>query len=138
MGVQIFYSLHRNEAVSPQEGETYYAYHPGKPAFEATTRAEIQHTSFQDHRAGIPRENKISTRAETSDGTVVVFLRNGYAEAKEVLLTLPTMENLTPSKAVPFSMTLEPQTERFAVVLKQRDVMKPFRYATEWQYRDAR
>ncbi len=75
---------------------------------------------------------------EKIDGAVVLFLRNGFAEAKEILLTLPTMENLSPSKTVPLSMVVEPQTERFAVILKQRDFTVPFRYQTEWKYRSAK
>lgn len=126
---------HRNEAIAPKEGETYFAYHPGKPAFKAVPRSEMNHTSYQNHQKGIPQENKISTRAETSNGTVILFLRNGYAEAKEVLLTLPTMENLSPSQALPLTMKLGPRSERFAVILKQKDTMKPFRYETAWQYR---
>ncbi|MEM7602099.1 MAG: M23 family metallopeptidase, partial [Verrucomicrobiota bacterium] len=125
-------------AASPQQGQTYYAVHPGKPRFPSPQNRATQLTLLEGHKASIPREDKISTRAENIDGAVVLFLRNGFAEAKEVLLTLPTMENLSPTKTVPLSMVVEPQTERFAVVLKQQDLTTPFRYQTEWKYRNAR
>ena len=127
----------QKEAISPTQGQIYYAYHPGKPAFSAPASRAADLTNLESHRTEIPRENKISTRAETIDGAVVVFLRNGYTEAKEILLTLPTMENLNPSKTVPLSIVVEPQTERFAVLLKQRDFTIPFRYETAWKYRSA-
>ncbi|MDF1826369.1 MAG: M23 family metallopeptidase [Verrucomicrobiales bacterium] len=129
---------HRNEAVSPREGDTYFASHPGKPPFNIPTGSETMEAPLQTNETGVPLENAISTRAETNNGTVTLFLRNGFSEAKEVLLTLPTMENLTPSKTIPLTMKLEPQSEQFAVTLKQRDSKKPFRYQTEWQYRSAR
>ncbi|MDF1659809.1 MAG: M23 family metallopeptidase, partial [Verrucomicrobiales bacterium] len=127
----------RNEAVSPEQGKTYYAYHPGKPAFNPSSNRTSDLTTLESHRTGISRDDKVSTRAENIDGAVVVYLRNGYTEAKEISLTLPTMENLSPSKNVPLSMIVEPQTERFAVILKQRDFTIPFRYQTEWKYRTA-
>lgn len=129
---------HRNQAVSPEAGKSYYAFHPGKPAFTVAPTRPAVNTSYESHRDRIPRENRISTRAETIDGAIVLFLRNGYPEEKEVLLSLPTMENLTPSRQVPLALTVEAQTERFAVILKQRDLTTPFRYQTEWKYRGRR
>lgn len=123
-------------AISLEAGRSYLAAHPGGSPLAPQESLETQIRRFKSHETSIPGENKISTRSETIDGAVVLFLRNGYPEAKEILLSLPTLENLVPEENLPLSLVLGPRTERYAILLKQKDLTQPFRYRTEWKYRN--
>tara|TARA_R110002096_G_scaffold82164_17_gene191159 strand:- start:37 stop:1248 length:1212 start_codon:yes stop_codon:yes gene_type:complete len=127
---------HRNQAVDLVPGAHYFAYHPGKPSFEAVFPKVITNEDYKDYKEPIPQDNQMSGREETIDDTVVFFIRNGFPIAKVITFDIPKLENLAASKPLPITLTLEPLTEQFVVFARQKSIIKQFRYKTHWDYRN--
>ena len=132
-----FYN-HLGEVGPVSTGVSYYAFHPDKPAFATTFGSAITNDAYDNYQQSIPENNKISDRAEKTDGTTVLFVRNGYPVAKKIEITMPRLENLTASKETPLSMIVEPLTERFVLFVREKQTGTPHRYRMSWRYTDAR
>ncbi len=129
---------HNQEAVFLEPGETYYSFHPGKPHFETVFGKDITNADYDQYSEVIPAENRISIREEVIDDTILLFVRNGFDVAKEFELILPELHNLNVSKPLPLTVTIEPETERFLLFLRQNESRDPYKYTSKWEYRDAK
>ena len=129
-----FYN-HLGEVVDPEAGERYFALHPGKPKFEAKFPPDPTNADFEAHKETIPKDNRISSREVEIDTTTVIYIRNGFAEAKEIEFAMPQLDNLTASKPVPLKMTVEPATERFVLFVRHKDLEQQTRWRINWTYK---
>lgn len=125
---------HEGKPVSLDAGQAYYAFHPGKPRFETLLGSEISKRDFASYRRSISADQAISTREETIDGTILLFVRNGFDDPKRFRLEFENLENLDPSRPVPLGITVEPRSERFLLYLRPRDPLRPYRYKTRWSH----
>ena len=132
-----FYN-HLGEVGPADVGVGLYAYHPGKPPFETTFAKKISTADYASYKKTIPQSNQISERAETIEGTVVLFIRNGYPDAKEIEISMPRLKNLSPSINLPLTIIVEPMTERFALFVREVTAGEPYKYRISWSYRDAK
>ena len=129
---------HLRKAVPPEAGEIYYALHPGKPAFEAVFPEPPTNADYADHRAEVPKNNKVTSREEMIDTTTVLFIRNGFPVAKQIKIEMPQLRNLKASKEFPLTMVVEPMTERFLVLMRPEELALPTRYRASWNWEDAK
>ena len=132
-----FYN-HLGKTGPAEVGIGLYAFHPGKAPFEAIFGKTINNTDYAGYKRIIAQSNTISDRTESIDGTIVVFIRNGYSIAKEIEINMPLLQNLSASKSLPLTLTLEPMTERFALFVREINPGEPYNYRIKWNYRDAK
>ena len=129
-----FYN-HLGEAVAPEAGERYFAFHPGQPKFEAKFPPEPTNAAFESHREKIPKDNRVSSREVEIDTATVIYIRNGFDEAKEIDITMPQLQNVEASKSLPIKMTVEPLTERFVIFVRHQDLEQQTRWRISWRYK---
>ena len=125
---------HDGKPVTLDPGKAYYAFHPGKPPFDTEFGTEISNRDFVSYRRSIPAGNEMTTREEAVDGTILLFVRNGFDTPKRFALDFDQLENLTASKPVPLRITVEPRSERFLLFLRPRDPFLPYQYRTRWTH----
>jgi murein DD-endopeptidase MepM/ murein hydrolase activator NlpD len=130
-----FYN-HLGEAEPAGVGVGLYAFHPGQPPFETRFGAAISNANYADYKQTISPSNTISDRAETIDGTTVIFIRNGFPVAKRIEISMPQLSNLTPSRELPLTLVLQPLTEIFALFVRESEAGSSYRYRIKWTYWD--
>lgn len=122
--------------VSLEPGNAYYAFLPGNPPFPVIFGNKITNAAYASHSKRIPQNDKLETRKETVDNTVVFFVRNGFPVKKQFTFTMPQLENMVTSKTVPLSILVPPSTEKFLLFARQKTPGQPYRYRTKWEYKD--
>lgn len=132
-----FYN-HLGEVGRIEVGVGLYAFHPGKPPFKATFGKTISNADYISYKKTIAQTNSISYRAESIDGTIVLFIQNGYPVAKEIEISMPRLKNLAASKSLPLTLTIKPMTERFALFVRAIEPSESFNYRIKWAYRDTK
>jgi murein DD-endopeptidase MepM/ murein hydrolase activator NlpD len=125
--VPIKFSGHDGKPVEPQEGKYFYSVHPGKPAFPIRLGSELTNEDYTSYTAPAKSAGKIDLRFERIDSTYVVYVSNGFPEAREITVQF-TLRRLTPSRPNPLTLTVPPKTENFLVLLKAAPK------ATSWEY----
>lgn len=121
-------------AIDPEEGAIYYAYHPGEPPFDIVFGADLRNEDFADFSGRTSARETIDFRVEQTDLTYVVFMGNGfdYAIDAEVSLRLDSMLSSVES---PISIRLEAGEERFLTILRPRENASSWRYGYSVSYR---
>jgi murein DD-endopeptidase MepM/ murein hydrolase activator NlpD len=125
--VPIKFLGHHGGPVDPVEGEYFYSLHPGKPPFPVLLGNRLTNEDYLSHTAPAKAAGKIELRFERIDSTYVVFVSNGYPEAREITVQF-SLRRLTPSLTNPVTLRVEPKTEKFLVLLKAAPK------ATSWEY----
>lgn len=115
------------EALAPEEGRFYYAYHPGGPAFEAEFGRDILASDFAGYAERFTAEEDIDVRIEQVDLTFVVFVQNGFDREVEVEIALD-LRGLRSDNGRRITRTVPPRTEVFLTILR------PIQGASSIQY----
>ena len=123
-----------NKAITPEEGKTYYSFHPGKPKFEIVLGINIKNEDYDNYKETISNNNKIDIRTETIDETILIFVKNGYKEECEVTVDF-TLINLTASKQIPVITKIPPLTEIYLLFLRVKKIGEPTQFGAKTSYR---
>ena len=123
-----------NKAVTPEEGKTYYSFHPGKPKFEIVLGINIKNEDYNNYKEPTSNNNKIDIRTETVDEIILIFIKNGYREECEVKVDF-SLVNLTASKQIPITVKTPPLTEIYLLFLKLKNLGEPSQYSIKTSYR---
>lgn len=132
------FTNHEGETVSGdmEEGRYYYARHPGREPFEATTGTDLTNEDFADHEEPVDRTDSISFETDEVDDTIVVFVRNGYDHAVTVETDLQ-LQGLEASTGETIDLELPALTERFLTILRPKDSYSRYRYGFNYSYSPA-
>lgn len=114
-----FFSYEGN-AISLEEGEFYYSYHPGKEKFQVITDKNINEDIYKNHNAIIEKINKISFREEVIDNTRIIFIQNGFERDVKAEIRL-SLQNFVSSQGEIIRMILPSLTEKFLTILRVKD-----------------
>ncbi|MEM5947261.1 M23 family metallopeptidase [Spirochaetia bacterium 38H-sp] len=120
--------------VIPQEGEYYYALHPGKEPFKVILGSLLKNEHFTDYQAVIEKKDKIIFRTEDVDSTTVVFIGNGFDYPVEITVEL-LLTNMEASTQKKITLTLPPLTERFLTILRPTEGAASWRYGYRYTYK---
>lgn len=120
-----------NKSIDPKEGASYYSFHPGKPKFDVFFGINIKNEDYENHNSPIPNNNKIEFRIEKIDETILVFIKNGFAEKHEVKIDF-SLINLTASKQLPITKVIPPLTEIYLLFLREKNIEEPSMYSIEY------
>jgi len=104
-------------AIIPQEGEFYYATHPGKPAFPMVFGKNLSNADYADYKMPSQATGKVLIRAEQLDLTYILFLQNGADKPMDVQYNLK-LDNYTSSNKNPGSVIVPARTEVFLTILQ--------------------
>ncbi|MFQ3621337.1 MAG: M23 family metallopeptidase [Spirochaetales bacterium] len=127
VSIPIRFLNHDGTAASPQEGEYYYGFHPGKPPFSIIFGKDLKEEDYTSHKRRIPANGKIDLRFEQIDSTYIVYLANGLSSAQEITVLL-RLRNLVSGKPSPITLSVPAETEVFLTLLKA------VAGATTWEY----
>ncbi len=122
--------------VSPEEGEYYYAFHPGNPPFPVVFGSALKEEDFATHQRKIPANGKIDLRFEQVDSTYIVYLANGMRNAQEVTVDF-RLVNLVSGKKSPITVQVQGETEVFLTLLKAVPKATVLEYGYALRYRPA-
>ena len=125
------------KSINPEEGKTYYSFHPGKPKFKTIFGINIKNRDYENHKKAVPNNNKIKIRTEKIDETILIFIRNGYKKNYEVKTDF-SLINLSASKKIPITVTVPPLTEIYLLFLREKKLGEPSQYSISNSYREAR
>lgn len=125
------------EALDPQEGNVYYAVHPGGPAFEMVFGEDLTNRDFADHREQIPVTNNIEFRTEEYDLTYAVFVGNGFPEDIEATIDF-RLSGMTADADLPMDIRIPARTEVFVTLLRANPEANRWQYAPSVRYRRVR
>lgn len=105
------------EALAPEEGRFYYAYHPGGPEFETVFGREILASDYAAYAEPYTARDDIDVRVEQVDLTFVLFVQNGYDRPVDVEIALD-LRGLRSDNGRRISRTVAAQTEVFLTILR--------------------
>jgi len=124
------------EPVTPQSGRTYYAVHPGGPAFVPVFGDDLTDMDFAGHSDPVPRTNSIEIRTELIDSTTLVFIRNGNAEQfwTETSMNLTNLQSTQGTRIV---REIPPLTEVFLTILRPVNPERGWSHRIQYRFRPA-
>ena len=125
------------EPVEPEEGEVYYAVHPGGPPFEMVFGSDLTNQDFADHEQSIPASNNIEFRTEEYDLTYAVFVGNGFREDIEATIDF-RLAGMRAERDLPLEIRIPAQTEVFVTLLRASPDANRWQYAPSVRYRRLR
>ncbi len=111
----------------PREGGYYYGFHPGKPPFPVVFGADLTEDQFAGYAGPAKTADKVDLRFDRIDSTYVVYVSNGFPEAREVTVDF-VLRGLVPSRPDPVTVAVPPKTEKFLIILRADPK------AAGWQY----
>ncbi|HOV37240.1 MAG TPA: M23 family metallopeptidase [Spirochaetales bacterium] len=120
----------------PEEGEYYYAFHPGKPPFPIVRGKDLQESHFASYEEKVQHTGKIDVRFEQVDATYVVYLRNGLSTAQEISVEF-RLQNMTSIRQNPITVTVPGETEVFLTLLRALPGATAWEYGYTLRYRPA-
>jgi murein DD-endopeptidase MepM/ murein hydrolase activator NlpD len=132
--IPVRFADHTGSPVTPREGLFYYARHPGGPEFQVVFGEDLEPADFLDHRQQVPRTNQLSIRNEQFDLTFVIYLANGFEEAKEVEVNF-RLAGMEPATDLPIRKTIPPLTESFITILRADPKARNWQYAPVVRFR---
>jgi murein DD-endopeptidase MepM/ murein hydrolase activator NlpD len=99
-----------SQSSSLVEGQTYYAYHPGGPAFKAVLGTDLKDEDLR----GVTRTaggGRVKFREEKVDRRVLVYCANGSAKAIDVTVSFARQQGVRPSTGLPYRQHVPARTE---------------------------
>jgi len=115
------------QALAPEEGRFYYAYHPGGPEFQAEFGRDIVASDFAGYAEPFTAREDVDARVEQVDLTFVLFVQNGYDREVEVEISLD-LRGLRSDNGRRITRTVPPQTELFLTILRPIDGASSIQY----------
>ncbi len=103
--------------VPPEEGQRYYAVHPGGRPFEAKLGDRLTDADYEPRTAPVALTNKVKLRPETVDDRIFFFCANGAAAAQAITVDFDALRGYAPSKPLPFTRVVPGRTEVFMLSL---------------------
>lgn len=131
--IPVQFRAHDNTAISVDEGRHYYAYHPGKPAFDVTFGTDLVNSDYADHVARIGNTNTIEFRTEEIDSTIVLFVGNGFNYPIDAEISI-RMQGITATVDFPVTMRIAAGEERFLTLLRPLPGRSRASYAPSVRY----
>ncbi len=122
------------EAVSPAEGDVFYAVHPGKPPFEVVFGSDLRLEDFAGHSAPVGESRRIEFRAEQNDLTFAVFVGNGFPYALDTTIRF-ALQGMTIDSPQPIRLEIPARTEVFVTLLRADPEASQWQYAPTVEYR---
>ncbi len=125
---------HDGEAVQPEEGNFYYADHPGGPEFDVVLGEDLEPADFADYEEPVERTDALDARFDEIDNVRVLYLANGYSRAVEVTVNLQ-LSGIGSSEGREVRLEIPAETEVFASMLRPADGAARMQYGYQLQYR---
>jgi murein DD-endopeptidase MepM/ murein hydrolase activator NlpD len=125
------FALDLNKNGFLQEGEYYYAWHPGKPAFERKDASSVDEAALE-RKLKPALGGKISFREERVDNKVLLYCFNPSPKKLEVTVSFASSRNVVPSKPLPFSTIVPAKSEAFLLSILMKGGSS---YETRFNYR---
>ena len=126
-----------NKAINPEEGKTYYSYHPGKPKFNVILGINIKNEDYDNYKKPVSNNNKIEIITEKIDETTLIFIKNGFKKEYEITIDFSLL-NLIASKQIPLITKIPPLTEIYLLFLREKKSGELMQYSYEYSYREVR
>jgi murein DD-endopeptidase MepM/ murein hydrolase activator NlpD len=122
------------EAIDPEEGLYYYAFHPGGEPFEIAFGSALSNQDFAEYRRDVDPSNELDIRTEQVDSTFVVYLSNGYTEDVEVEVSFD-LRGMETSGTFPQSFVAPAKTEIFLTLVRPVAGTRQSEFAPRVRYR---
>jgi hypothetical protein len=127
-----------NKNIEPREGNTYYAYHPGKPAFQedkllASAGSSSAGANLKKHVAKVATTNKVEVTDREVDGVIYFFVRNGFTAEKNVGFKF-NLDNMKPLDKVINNVKVPGNTELFLFSATVENPAKPANFGFSIKY----
>ncbi|MGJ3234571.1 M23 family metallopeptidase [Marivirga sp.] len=123
---------YENELFIPLESKSYYAYHPGKPAFEV--EGEFQESEFEGKMEPSKLTNKIEFDSKEYGDYVLIYVDNGMNTEMNGVLKLQ-LKNLISTKKLPYKFTVPAKTKMYLLALSPDDQGSSFGYQLSGEFK---
>lgn len=123
---------YKEELFIPRESNSYYAYHPGKPVFEA--QDSFQESKFEAEVKASDLNNKIEFDTEKYGDYVLIYVNNGMSSEMNGVLKLE-LKNLISTKKLPYKFTVPAKTKMYLLALSPDDSGNSFGYQLSGEFR---
>jgi len=121
------------QSMEPEGDRFYYAYHPGKPAFEESYGREITLESYADYLEPVDGPATLDTRVEQIDLTFLLFVRNGLTDDSDVEIRLE-LSGLESAAGNTVRLTAPARSEVLATILRPLPGATTIRYGYTISY----
>ncbi|WP_375579165.1 M23 family metallopeptidase [Marivirga tractuosa] len=122
---------HKEELFIPLESKSYYAYHPGKPEFEA--QDSFQESEFESKMEPSDLNNAIEFDTEEYGEYVLIYVNNGMKSEMSGVLKLQ-LKNLVSTKKLPYKFTVPAKTKMYLLALSPDDSASSFGYQLSGEF----
>ena len=126
------------EPVSPVEGKTYYAVHPGGPAFTPALGERLRDADLEAVVRPVPATRAIRVRSEQVDAKTLLWCANGTAQAQDVTVSFTRIAGLAPSRPVPYTRRVPARSEVFLFSLDRIAGARAATFEVSWSWKRAR
>ena len=121
--------------VDPVEGKYYYSFHPGGPAFKEIKAENLTEESLEGASAKAPVAGAVTIRTERVDSKTILYGSNGTAQDRTMTLQFPSLQNLSCSKALPYTKVIPAGKEVYLLSLDRIDTEQRSAYNVNYSYR---
>jgi hypothetical protein len=125
---------YKSESFIPQEGKSYYAYHPGKGSFEVKDDQTFNEQKFEDNIEASKLNNDIEIVAEEYGDYTLLYVNNGFNRAINGTLKIK-LSNMESTKAIPFSFEAQSKSKQYLLAIKPKDPTQKYSYDLSAEFR---
>ncbi len=125
---------YNGEKVVPVEGKSYYAYHTGKPEFQAETKEDFNETLYENKVEKSLKKNNIEITTSSYDDYTLIYVDNGFNRNISGKL-LVKVENMESSKELPYQFEVPAKTKLYLLALNPKDALKKFGYKLSAEFK---
>ena len=116
----------------PIESKSYYSYHPGKPKYQVEDR--FQESKFEGKMEPSDLNDKIEFSKEDYGDYTLIYVNNGKDRQISGLLKIE-LQNMIPTKKLPFTFTVPAKTKMYLIALSPDDGGSYFGYQLSAEFR---
>jgi len=133
--IPTLFLLQNGQAVTAEEGQYYYSYHPGEKPFQEVHAGDYSEESLDNYSVDTPLNGAVTLRTYKLDSKTLVYGLNGTSKEKTLTISFPRMTNLTASKPLPYTKVIPPGKEVYLLSLQRASSEAGYSYSSSYSYR---
>ncbi len=125
---------YKSELFVPSEGQSYYAYHPGKPEFEVIDQKDFNDSKFEKQTLASTLTDEIKIESEAYGDYILLYVNNGYSR-KITGKLMVSKTNIEATKSLPYEFEAVGNSKTYLLALKPIDLTKKYSFDLSAQFR---
>ncbi|MBK6265830.1 M23 family metallopeptidase [Marivirga sp. S37H4] len=120
--------------VMPLEGNSYYAFHKGKPEFEVETKENFIESVYENRTEKSTKKDNIEITSDSYDEYTLIYVDNGFNRSISGKLFVQ-VQNMESTKELPYEFEVPAKTKLYLLALKPTNTSAKFGYQLSAEFK---